>query len=165
MCGYCKSHRHVMFNQRTEFKYWPRLLRSLSHLCPWENEWGACLLLLAMGQLAMKNGWQLSTRPRLNLKWSIASTSRLELLSSLDRVQNLLPGLVDDELLSTLLLLLDGPNIARFLLLYRYAHGKCSEDPHSLVPRVQTMTARTRYTTSKRSNRLHSLSYSIPENR
>lgn len=37
MCRWCNGYQHWKWNQSVEFKFWPGLLRSLLHSCPWEN--------------------------------------------------------------------------------------------------------------------------------
>lgn len=86
LCGYSKSYRHVMFNQRAEFKYWSCLLRSLWHLCmPSPLSYG---LISNVERMAIIYHYKSQIKPKK--KCSIAAISRLQLLSSLDWVQNLL---------------------------------------------------------------------------
>ena len=55
-------------------------------------------------------------------------------LSTLDSVQKRLLGLVGPDLYSTLQPLSHRPNVASISLFYRYFHGKCSHELHSVVP-------------------------------
>ena len=86
--------------------------------------------------------------------WGGAAQSSL---SCLDRVQNRLRNLVGDDLFSSLQPLSQRRDVASLSLLYRYFHGKCSNELHSLVPPRQTFRARTRLATSVESNHPHPL--------
>ena len=66
-------------------------------------------------------------------------------LSSLDRIQSRMRGLVGDELFASLPPLSHRRNVARLSLFYPYFQGKCSEELHSLVPQKREFPMRTRF--------------------
>ena len=66
-------------------------------------------------------------------------------LSSLDKIQNRMRGLVGDELFASLQPLSHRRNVASLSLFYRYFQGKCSEELHSLVPKKREFTIPTRF--------------------
>ena len=78
-------------------------------------------------------------------------------LSCLDRVQNRLRNLVGDGLFSTLAPLSHRREVASLALFYRYFHGKCSDELHALVPKVQKFSSMTRFATSTLQNHPHFL--------
>ena len=65
--------------------------------------------------------------------------------SALDSVQHRLKGLVGPELYSTLQPLSHRRNAATISLFYRYFHGKCSTELHSLVSPLRVFRRQTRY--------------------
>ena len=66
-------------------------------------------------------------------------------LSALDSVQHRLKGLVGPDLYSTLQPLSHRRDVASISLFYRYFHGKCSTELHSLVPPLRVFRRQTRY--------------------
>ena len=78
--------------------------------------------------------------------WAGASKTAL---SSLDRVQRRVRGLVGDELFSSLQSLSHRRNVASLTLFYRYFNGKCSDELHSLVPPIKEFHHITRYARTK----------------
>ena len=66
-------------------------------------------------------------------------------LSTLDRIQSRMRGLVGDELFASLQSLSHRRNVASLSLFYRYIQGKCSEELHSLVPKKREFPIRTRF--------------------
>ena len=66
-------------------------------------------------------------------------------LSSLDRIQSRMRGLVGDELFASLQPLSHRRNVAGLSLFYRYFQGDCSEELHSLVPKKREFPVHTRF--------------------
>lgn len=78
-------------------------------------------------------------------------------IPSLHRVQKRLRILVSDILFWILQTLSHNWRAANLLQLYRYYHGKCSVESHSLVPQVCSFIARTVYAGCIVTNHPHSL--------
>ena len=76
-------------------------------------------------------------------------------LSSLDRVQRRLRWLVGDDLYGKLQPLSLRRDVASLALFYRYYHGLCSEELHSIVPPLKTFGRTTRSSTSIQVNHPH----------
>ena len=91
-------------------------------------------------------------RPRMEYCCHIWAGAAQSSLACLDRVQNRLQNLVGSDLFTTLQPLSHRRNVASLTLLYRYFHGKCSVELHSLVPPLRTFSARTRFATSTETN-------------
>ena len=96
-------------------------------------------------------------RPKMEYRCHLWGGAAQSTLTCLDRVQNRLRNLVGDELFSSLEPLSHRRDVASLSLPYRYFHGKCSDEIHSLIPKAQTFTARTRLATSPVANHLHFL--------
>ena len=90
-----------------------------------------------------------------------AGSSKHE-LSSLDRIQHRIHGLVGTELFSSLDSLGHRRNVASLSLIYRYFHGKCADELHSLVPPIWEFTRMTRFAVT---NAAHPRLLNIPRAR
>ena len=84
-------------------------------------------------------------RPKMEYCSHIWAGSSKHELSSLDRIQHRIHGLVGTELFSSLDSLGHRRNVASLSLLYRYFYGKCSDELHSLVPPIREFTRMTRF--------------------
>ena len=82
-------------------------------------------------------------RPRMEYCCHIWAGACKSSLSSLDRVQRRLRWLIGEELFNTLQPLSHRRDVASLSLFYRYFHGRCSEELHSLVPALQSFPVRT----------------------
>ena len=91
-------------------------------------------------------------RPRMEYCSHIWAGSSKHSLSSLDRIQYHIRGLVGEELFSSLQSLSHRRNVASLALLYRYFHGKCSDELHSLVPPLRVFKRNTRFAKEKDSH-------------
>ena len=91
-------------------------------------------------------------RPKMEYCAHIWAGSSQQALSTLDRVQKRMRGLVGDELFSSLQPLSHRRDVASLSLFYRYFHGKCSEELHSLVPPIKEFTRSTRFAKSTTSH-------------
>ena len=96
-------------------------------------------------------------RPQMEYCCHIWGGAAQTSLSCLDRVQNRLRNLVGDDLFSTLPPLSLRRDVASLSLLYRYFHGRCSNELHSLVPPLQTFRVRTRLAAFTQSNHPYTL--------
>ena len=84
-------------------------------------------------------------RPRMEYCCHIWAGACKSSLSSLDRVQRRLRWLIGEELFNTLQPLSHRRDVASLSLFYRYFHGRCSEELHSLVPALRSFPVRTRF--------------------
>ena len=91
-------------------------------------------------------------RPKMEYCSLIWAGSSNQALAGLDRIQNRLQGLVSEELFSTLPPLSHRRNVATLALFYRYFHGKCSDELHSLVPLERNFRVRTRFAMTSKSH-------------
>ena len=91
-------------------------------------------------------------RPKMEYCSHIWAGSSQQALSTLDRVQKRMRGLVGDELFSSLQPLSHRRNVASLSLFYRYFHGKCSDELHSLVPPIREFSRNTRFAKSTTSH-------------
>ncbi len=96
-------------------------------------------------------------RPQMEYCCHIWGGAAQTSLSCLNRVQNRLQNLVGDDLFSTLAPLSLRRDVASLSLLYRYFHGRCSNELHSLVPPLQTFRVRTRLAAFTQSNHPYTL--------
>ena len=87
-------------------------------------------------------------RPRMEYCCHIWAGASESSLSKLDQVQRRLRWLIGDELFNTLQPLPHRRNVASLSLFYRYFHGKCSDELHSLVPPIRSFPVRTRFAVS-----------------
>ena len=96
-------------------------------------------------------------RPTMEYCCHIWSGASQRSLSSLDTVQRRLLGLIGHDLYSTLQPLSHRRNVASISLFYRYFHGKCSQELHSLVPPNRQFQRQTRFSNdcSKHPHYLH----------
>ena len=101
-------------------------------------------------------------RPRMEYCCHLWDGSSQHSLSSLDRIQNRMHGLVGDELFASLQTLSHRRNVASLALFYRYFHGKCSDELHSLVPKERLFLRSTRFAETSQS---HPHFLAIPESR
>ena len=83
-------------------------------------------------------------RPRMEYCCHIWAGSAQTSLSSLDAVQKRLRSLVGDELFGTLQPLSHRRDVSSLSLLYRYFHGRCSEELHQMVPPLKEFGRSTR---------------------
>ena len=84
-------------------------------------------------------------RPRMEYCCHIWAGAAKTTLSSLDRVQRRLRWLVGDDLYGKLQPLSLRRDVASLALFYRYYHGMCSEELHSIVPPLKTFERTTRF--------------------
>ena len=91
-------------------------------------------------------------RPKMEYCSHIWAGSSQQALSTIDRVQKRMRGLVGDELFSSLQPLSLRSNVASLSLFYRYFHGKCSDELHSLVPPIREFSRNTRFAKSTTSH-------------
>ena len=91
-------------------------------------------------------------RPKMAYCSHIWAGSSQLALSILDLVQKRMRCLVGDDLFSSLQPLSHRRNVASLSLFYRYFHGKCSDELHSLVPPIREFTRSTRFSESASSH-------------
>ena len=83
-------------------------------------------------------------RPRMEYCCHIWAGSAQTSLSSLDAVQKRLRSLVGDELFGTLQPLSHRRDVSSLSLLYRYFHGRCSDELRQMVPPLKEFVRSTR---------------------
>ena len=78
-------------------------------------------------------------------------------LNCLDKVQRRVRGLIGEDLFSTLQPHSHQRDVSSLSLFYRYYHGDCSEELHSLVPPAKTIPVRTLLAATTEKHHPHSL--------
>ena len=96
-------------------------------------------------------------RPKMEYCCHIWAGAAKTTLSSLDRVQRRMRWLVGEELYGKLQPLSLRRDVASLALFYRYYHGLCSEELHSIVPPLKTFERTTRSSRSIQVNHPHYL--------
>lgn len=96
-------------------------------------------------------------KPKMEYCYHIWPGTAQSSFFSLDRVQKRLCVLVDDKIFSTFQLLSHRHNLTSLSLLYRHFQVKCSDELHSLILPVLTLTTRTRHATHIVTNLPYSL--------
>ena len=94
-------------------------------------------------------------RPKMEYCCHIWAGAAKTTLSSLDRVQRRLRRLVGDDLYGKLQPLSLRRDVASLALFYRYYHGLCSEELHSIVPPLKTFERTTRSSRTIQVNHPH----------
>ena len=94
-------------------------------------------------------------RPKMEYCCHIWAGAAKTTLSSLDRVQRRMRWLVGEDLYGKLQPLSLRRDVASLALFYRYFHGLCSEELHSIVPPLKTFGRTTRSSTSIQVNHPH----------